>query len=134
MVRNGNVVRARDTHIGGNEPVVYFQRRRTRRHKLTLGTSSAARKTSLGKSVVNLVRQYAGFKVRKAEFEVTSWLGDSVKVGVYSEKALLSILAGSEPLWQGNCSPGGTPTRTEVMELAPPKRTVVDALKVMSEE
>lgn len=87
-----------------------------------------------GKRIVELVAQYTGVKVQKAEFEITSWLGDLVKAGVYPEKVLLSILAGCEPLWQGECSLAGTPTSEEVIELAPPKPTVVDALKAMLEE
>ena len=87
-----------------------------------------------GKGIVELVGQATGIKVQKAEFEVTSWLGDLVKAGVYPEKALPSILAGCEPLWQGKCSLAGTPTSKEVMELAPPKCTVVDALKAMMQE
>jgi len=87
-----------------------------------------------GKRIVELVEQYAGVQVQKAEFKVTSWLGDLVKAGVYPEKVLPSILAGCEPLWQGKCSLAGTPTSNEIMELAPPKRTVADALKAMLEE
>ncbi|PVH67357.1 NAD(P)-binding protein [Cadophora sp. DSE1049] len=87
-----------------------------------------------GKRIVELVEQYLDIKVQNAEFKVTSWLGDLVKAGVYSEKDLPSILAGCEPLWQGKCSLAGTPTSKGVMDLAPPKRTVVDALKAMLEE
>ncbi|KFZ20074.1 hypothetical protein V502_03367 [Pseudogymnoascus sp. VKM F-4520 (FW-2644)] len=87
-----------------------------------------------GKRIVELAEQYAGVKVQKAEFRDTSWLSDLVTAGVYPEKVLPSILAGCEPLWQGRCSLTGTPTSKGVMEFAPPKRTVVDALKAMLEE
>ncbi|SPJ77032.1 related to NmrA-like family protein [Fusarium torulosum] len=87
-----------------------------------------------GKRIVELVEQYTAVKVKKAEFKVTSWLDDLVKTGVYPEKVLPSILAGFEPLWQGKCSLAGTPTSKEIMELAPPKRTVAEALKAMLEE
>jgi len=86
-----------------------------------------------GKRIVELVELYAGVKVQKTEFKATSWLGDLVKAG-YPEKVLPSILAGCDPLWQGKCSFAATPTSKEVMELAPPKRTVLDALKAMVEE
>jgi uncharacterized protein YbjT (DUF2867 family) len=87
-----------------------------------------------GKDIVELVEQYAGVKVQKVEFKSTSWLDDLVKTGVFPEKVLPSVLAGCEPLWQGKCSLAGTPTSNEIMELAPPKRTVAEALKAMLEE
>jgi uncharacterized protein YbjT (DUF2867 family) len=87
-----------------------------------------------GQSIARLVEQHAGVRVEKTEFEVTSWLGDLVKAGVYQEKFLPSILAGCDALWQGKCSLAGTPTSKEIMELAPPKRTVADALNAMLEE
>lgn len=87
-----------------------------------------------GTRILKLAEHYAGAKIRKVEFENTGWLDDLVKAGVYTEKVLPSILAGFEPLWQGKCSLAGAPTSKEVMELAPPKRTVVDALKGMLED
>lgn len=87
-----------------------------------------------GKRIVELVEQYLDIEVQNAEFKVTSWLGDLVKVSVYPEKVLPSILAGCEPPWQGKCSLAETPTSKGVMELAPLKRTVVDGLKAMLEE
>lgn len=87
-----------------------------------------------GKQIIELAEQYVGVKIQDAQFKVTSWLDDLVKAGVYTEKVLPSILAGCEPLWQGKCSLAGTPTSREVMEIAPPKRTVADALKTMLEE
>ncbi|CZR66550.1 related to NmrA-like family protein [Phialocephala subalpina] len=86
-----------------------------------------------GKGIVELVEKYVGVKVQKAEFKATSWIGDLVKAGVYPEKVLPSILAGCEPLWEGRCSLAGTPTSGAVMKLAPPRRTVEDALKTMLE-
>lgn len=87
-----------------------------------------------GQSIVKLVEQYADVKVEKTEFKVTSWLGDLAKAGVYPEKFLPSILAGCDALWQGKCALAGTPTSKEIMQLAPPKHTVADALKAMLEE
>lgn len=86
-----------------------------------------------GKGIVELVESYTGTKVQRAEFKVTNWLDDLIKAGVYPEKLLPSILAGCEPLWQGKCSLAGTPTSKAVMEFAPPKRTIADALKAMME-
>jgi uncharacterized protein YbjT (DUF2867 family) len=86
-----------------------------------------------GKSIVELAELYAGVKVEKVKFKDTEWIRDLAKTG-YPEKILGSILAGCEPLWQGKCSLAGTPTSKEIIELAPPKRTVADALKVMLEE
>jgi uncharacterized protein YbjT (DUF2867 family) len=86
-----------------------------------------------GKSIVELAELYAGVKVEKVKFKDTEWIRDLAKTG-YPEKILGSILAGCEPLWQGKCSLAGTPTSKEIVELAPPKRTVADALKVMLEE
>ncbi|KAH6653140.1 hypothetical protein BKA67DRAFT_519088 [Truncatella angustata] len=87
-----------------------------------------------GNQIIELVERYAGVKVHTAEFKVTSWLDDLVKAGVYPAKVLPSILAGCEPLWQGKCTLAGTPTSKEVLELAPPKRTIEDALKSMLAE
>jgi uncharacterized protein YbjT (DUF2867 family) len=87
-----------------------------------------------GKQIVDLVEQCVGAKVQDAAFKVTSWLSELVEAGWYPEMALPSILAGCEPLWQGKCSLARTPTSKEVMELAPPKRTVGEALKAMLEE
>jgi uncharacterized protein YbjT (DUF2867 family) len=86
-----------------------------------------------GKSIVELAEQYAGVKVEKVKYNDTEWIRDLAKAG-YPEKILGSILAGCEPLWQGKCSLAGTPTSKEVMQLAPPKRTVADALIAMLEE
>jgi uncharacterized protein YbjT (DUF2867 family) len=85
-----------------------------------------------GKQIVETVEQYTGVKVQDVEYKATSWFNDLV--GIYPKKYLPSILVGCEPLWQGKCSLSGTPTSKEVMELAPPKRTIVDALKAMMEE
>jgi hypothetical protein len=41
---------------------------------------------------------------------------------------------GCEALWQGKCSLAGTPTSKEVIDLAPSKGTVMDALKAMLED
>lgn len=87
-----------------------------------------------GKRIVEMVEQYAGVKVQRVEFEATSLIRDLVKAGVFPEKVLPSILAGCEPMWQGKCSLAGTPTSKEVMELAPPKSTVMNALKAMLED
>ncbi|KAF4764603.1 hypothetical protein N7455_011027 [Penicillium solitum] len=87
-----------------------------------------------GKDLVKLAESYTGVNVEKAEFKVTSWLGDLVKAGVYPEKFLPSILAGCDALWQGKCSLAGTPTSKEIMQLSPPKRTVGDALRAMLKE
>lgn len=84
-----------------------------------------------GQRIVELVEQYTGVKVQKVEFKATDFIEDLVKKGVYPEKVLPSILAGFEPLWQGECKLDGTPTSREIMELTPPRRTVVDALEVM---
>jgi uncharacterized protein YbjT (DUF2867 family) len=87
-----------------------------------------------GESIVELVEQFIGVKVEKVDFKVTSWIDDLVKAGVYPEKVLPSILVGCDPLWQGKCSLAGTPTSKEILELAPPKRTIRDALNTMLEE
>ncbi|THV44346.1 hypothetical protein BGAL_0666g00030 [Botrytis galanthina] len=72
---------------------------------------------------------YAGIKVEKTEFKVTSWLDDLIKEGVYPEKVLPSIMAGFELLWHGSCSLASTPTSKEIIDLAPPKGTAMDVLK-----
>ncbi|CAO3669850.1 unnamed protein product [Umbelopsis vinacea] len=87
-----------------------------------------------GKQIVEIVEQYAGVKVQDVEYKATSWLNDLVTAGIYPEKYLSSFLAGLEFLWQGKGSLSGSPTNKEVIKLAPPKRTIVDALKAMVEE
>jgi uncharacterized protein YbjT (DUF2867 family) len=87
-----------------------------------------------GKRIVEMAEQILDVKVQKVEFEDTSVFGDLVKAGVYPEKLLPSMLAGCQYLWQSKCSLAGTPTSKAVMDLAPPSRTVQDALKNMLEE
>jgi nucleoside-diphosphate-sugar epimerase len=87
-----------------------------------------------GKRIVEMAEQILDVKMQKVEFEDTSVFGDLVKAGVYPEKLLSSMLAGCQYLWQNKCSLGGTPTSKVAMGLAPPKRTVLDALKIMLED
>lgn len=87
-----------------------------------------------GKDIVKLVEQYTNVKVDRAEFKATGLLTGLVEAGVFPEKLLPSLLAGGEPLWQGKTSLARTPTNKEIVELAPPKRTIADALKAMLEE
>ncbi|GJC97918.1 nmrA-like family protein [Colletotrichum higginsianum] len=87
-----------------------------------------------GSLIVELVEQVAGTKVGSVEFKATGWLDDLVAAGVFFEKVLPSIMAGFEPLWEERCSLANTPTSTEVLRLAPPKWTIVDAFKAMLEE
>lgn len=87
-----------------------------------------------GRDIVRIVEQYAGIKVEKSEFKVTSWLDNLIKEGVYPEKDLPSIMAGFEPLWHGSCSLAGIPTSKEIIDLAPPKGTAMDALKGLLED
>jgi uncharacterized protein YbjT (DUF2867 family) len=86
-----------------------------------------------GESVVAAAERVAGVKAQKVKFKDTEWIKDLSKAG-YSEKVLGSVLAGCDPLWQGKCSLARMSTSKEVMELAPPKRTVAEALKAMLEE
>ncbi|KAF7940027.1 uncharacterized protein EAE98_000154 [Botrytis deweyae] len=86
------------------------------------------------RDIFRIVEQYLGTKVEKTEFKVTSWLDDLIKEGVYPEKVLPSIMAGFEPLWHGNCSLAGTPTSKEIIDLAPPKGTAMNVLKVLLED
>ncbi|KAL1592968.1 hypothetical protein SLS59_009612 [Nothophoma quercina] len=87
-----------------------------------------------GKDIVKLVEQYTNVKVDRAEFKATGLLTGLVEAGVFPEKLLPSLLAGGEPPWQGKTSLARTPTNKEIVELAPPKRTIADALKAMLEE
>lgn len=87
-----------------------------------------------GARIVELAGQFAGTKVEKADFKDTSWIDGLATSGVYPEKVIPSIKAGNEPLWQGKCSLAETPTSKEVLKLAPPKRTLEDALKAMLED
>ncbi|KZL84207.1 hypothetical protein CI238_11761 [Colletotrichum incanum] len=87
-----------------------------------------------GKRIVEVVEQVAGLKVQSVEFKATGWLDELVAAGVYPKKVLPSIRAGFEPLWEERCSLAKTPTSKKVLALAPPKRTVVDALKAMLED
>lgn len=87
-----------------------------------------------GKRIVALVEQYIGVQVQHVEFKSTSWIQEYITAGVYPEKVLASILAGCEPLWRNECTLAETPTSKEIMELAPPKRTIADALKSMVED
>jgi uncharacterized protein YbjT (DUF2867 family) len=86
-----------------------------------------------GKRVVELVQHYVGAKVEKIEFKVTSFLNDLVAAGVFPAKVLPSIIAGFKPLWDGRNALAGTPTSPEIMQLAPPKRTMESALKELVE-
>jgi hypothetical protein len=87
----------------------------------------------MGTSIVEPAERHAGVKVEKVKYKDTDWIRDLVKTG-YPEKILSSILAGCEPIWQGRCSLAWTPTTKEILRLAPPKRTVADALRDMLEE
>ncbi|GKT49559.1 uncharacterized protein ColSpa_09740 [Colletotrichum spaethianum] len=86
-----------------------------------------------GKRIVEVVEQVAGIGVESVAFKVTDWLNELVATGVYPKKVLPSIMAGFEPLWEGRCSLAKTPTSKAILELAPPKRMIVDALKAMLE-
>ncbi|KAH6668327.1 hypothetical protein B0J14DRAFT_159585 [Halenospora varia] len=74
-------------------------------------------------------RSRAGVKVQKTEFEVTSWLGDLVKAGVYVRRRSCHRYWLGASHVAGQSLLAGTLTSKEVMELAPPNRTVVDALE-----
>jgi uncharacterized protein YbjT (DUF2867 family) len=83
-----------------------------------------------GKRIVEVAEKYAGVKVDEVEFESTTWLRELAKVDAFA-KALPSFLAGCEPLWQGKCALSVMPTSPEIMALAPPKRTISDAMEAM---
>lgn len=86
-----------------------------------------------GKGVVELVEQYTGVKVEKVEPKSTGFVQDLVKTGICPAEAVPSIMAGFAPLWQDRCSLAANPTSTEILELAPPRSTVAEALKGLVE-
>ncbi|KAK5132014.1 hypothetical protein LTR08_000435 [Meristemomyces frigidus] len=73
-----------------------------------------------GWGIVELVEKVAGVRVEQAGFKEVAWQEDLGRG---------SIITGSIPLWEWECSIAGTPTSKAIMELAPPKRTCEEALE-----
>jgi uncharacterized protein YbjT (DUF2867 family) len=86
-----------------------------------------------GKRIVEVVEHLTGLRVESVAFKATGWLDEMVAAGVYPKNVLPSIFAGFESLWEERCSLAKTPTSEAILELAPPKRTILDALKAMVE-
>ena len=81
-----------------------------------------------GQRIVDLVQQHIGAKVEKVEYKFTKWL-DFLDY----PKLIPGVRSAFEVFWTGKCSLTGLPTSKEIMELAPPTRTVADAFKAMLE-
>lgn len=68
------------------------------------------------------------------EFKATGWLDDHVTAGVFPASLIPPFMAGFETLYDRRCSTlEKTPTSKEVQALAPPRRTIADALNAVLE-
>ncbi len=86
------------------------------------------------RGIVKLVEKVIGNKVDKSSFRDTEWVHNLAQDGTFPPKVVPSILAGFDCLWDGRCALSGTPTSKPVLELASPKRTIEDALKLRWKE
>lgn len=84
-----------------------------------------------GQQIVEVAEQLAGVKAQEVQFKSTSWLSDLVKHGALPEKLLPSFTAALDLVWQNEFSLAAIPTSEQVLEIAPPRRTVADAMKAM---
>ncbi|KAL0095324.1 hypothetical protein J3Q64DRAFT_1632917 [Phycomyces blakesleeanus] len=87
-----------------------------------------------GKRLVEAVEQIAGVKVQDVKYKDIGFLDELVASGGYPKKVLTSIIAGCELAWNGQFSLSECPTSKEILELAPPKSTIMDCLHSMLEE
>ncbi|KFZ24121.1 hypothetical protein V502_01400 [Pseudogymnoascus sp. VKM F-4520 (FW-2644)] len=86
-----------------------------------------------GEDIVRLVEKESNGKVGKTEYKDMSFLPYLVSIGVFPRSALTGFPAGSASLWDGESGLAMSPTSKEILELAPPKRTVAEVLKAMLE-
>ncbi|KAJ5211074.1 hypothetical protein N7491_010891 [Penicillium cf. griseofulvum] len=89
-----------------------------------------------GDQIVDLVEQYIGTQVEHVSYQDLSFL-DSVYEHKFaptgqSKNVILSIKHAVESAWEGKCT--ASTTSKAVLELAPPKITVAEALKGLLEE
>ncbi|KAG2205927.1 hypothetical protein INT46_002218 [Mucor plumbeus] len=87
-----------------------------------------------GKQIVKAVENLTEVKVQKVVYKSTGVFEELIASGAFPKNSATSFLAALESLWQGELSLSNSPNSKEINELAPPKRTIDDALKAMLEE
>ncbi|KAJ4990972.1 hypothetical protein SVAN01_03543 [Stagonosporopsis vannaccii] len=81
----------------------------------------------IGAQVVKLVEEAVGGKVENVSFKDLSFVDDMAANSKESRNVMMSIKHAQETTWAGKAS--ASTTSKEVLELAPPTRTIVDAWK-----
>jgi uncharacterized protein YbjT (DUF2867 family) len=85
-----------------------------------------------GEQIVGMVEQQIGTKVESVSYKDVSFVEDMAAASGYSKSVILSIKHAPETAWEGKCS--ASTTSKEVLDLAPPKRTVAEGFKAMLAE
>lgn len=83
--------------------------------------------------IVKLVEKESNGKVGITEYKDLSFVPYLVSIGVFPRSALTGFPAGTASLWNGESEIAMLPTSKEILELAPPKRTVAEVLKAKLE-
>lgn len=85
-----------------------------------------------GNQIVKMVEQYIDAQVENVSYKDTSLIDHMAAASQESKNVILSIKHAFETGWEGKCS--ASTTSKEILELAAPKRTCADMLKILLQE
>jgi uncharacterized protein YbjT (DUF2867 family) len=85
-----------------------------------------------GNQIVKMVEEHIGAKVENVSYKDMSFIDQMAAATQESKTVILSIKHAMEKAWEGECM--ASTTSKEILDLAAPKRTPADVLKVLLEE
>jgi uncharacterized protein YbjT (DUF2867 family) len=85
-----------------------------------------------GRQIVTMIEKYIGTKVEDVRFQDLSFIDHQAAQNQESKNLILSVKYAPKTAWEGKCR--ASTTSKEALQLAAPKRTPAEVLKIMVEE